>query len=393
MRLGFDAKRALQNATGLGNYSRDVLRILARHRPGHAYLAYSPPGGRFALPEGVELRRPDRAPGRLLGSAWRLAGIAAQAHRDGVELFHGLSGELPIGIEDRVGRSVVTVHDLIFERFPDLYGRIDRRIYRWKFRSAIRRADLVVAISEQTARDLVELYGADRARIRVVYQGCRPDFHAAPAPGVLEEARRRLALPERFLLSVGTIEPRKNAALAVRALAGLPGVHLLLVGREMPYARAVRDEAARLGVDGRVRFLPAVEPGDLVALYRLAAAAVQPSFYEGFGIPIVEALASGCPVVTTRGGVFPEAGGPESAYVDPRDPEELRAALSAILGDEGRRERMRAAGLVHARRFSDEAIAGALWAVYEEALGRPAGGGGAPGAGAATDRRSRSPGP
>lgn len=368
MHLGFDAKRAFQNTTGLGNYARDVLRILAAHRPGHRYVAYGPRLVAGRLPPGVEARGPDGAVGRALPSVWRVTGLGGQVRRDGVELFHGLSNELPLGLAGGPVRTVVTIHDLIFERFPELYPAIDRRIYAWKFRRAAERADLVVAISEQTSRDLQERYRIPAARIRVVYQGCHPAFQEAPAPGADEAVAARLGLPERFILSVGTVERRKNVALVVRALPGLPGVPLLLVGRETPYADEVRQEARRLGVEGRLRFLSGLSMEELAALYRRCAAFVYPSIFEGFGIPIIEALFAGAPVVTTAGGVFPEAAGPGSAYVAPTDADGMREALAAILGDEGRRARMRAEGRAFARRFTDEAIAEGLFGVYREAL-------------------------
>ncbi|MCM2332711.1 MAG: glycosyltransferase family 4 protein [Anaeromyxobacteraceae bacterium] len=368
MHLGFDAKRAFQNTTGLGNYARDVLRILAERRPGHRYVAYGPRLVAGKLPAGVEARGPDGAVGRALPSVWRVAGLAGQLRRDGVELFHGLSNELPMGLAGSGVRTVVTIHDLIFERFPELYPAIDRRIYAWKFRRAAERADLVVAISEQTKADLVERYAIPPGRIRVVYQGCHPAFQRPPEPGSDEAVAARLGLPERFLLSVGTIERRKNVGLAVRALPGLPGVPLLLVGRETPYADEVRAEARRLGVEGRLRFLSGLSMAELAALYRRCAAFVYPSIFEGFGIPIIEALFAGAPVVTTEGGVFPEAGGPGSAYVRPDDVDGMRDALAAILGDEGRRARMRDAGRAFAARFTDEAIAAGLSGVYQEVL-------------------------
>jgi glycosyltransferase involved in cell wall biosynthesis len=369
MLLGFDAKRAYQNATGLGNYSRDVLRILASHRPEHRYLAYGPRLVPGKLAPGVEERGPDSAWGRLAPALWRVAGLASQVERDGVALFHGLSNELPLRIERTAIRTVVTIHDLIFERFPELYRQADRRIYRWKFRSAAERAGLVIAISEQTRRDLVDLYQVPPERLRVVYQGCHPAFQAPPAAGADEAAARRLDLPERYLLTVGTVERRKNLGLLVKALAGLPGLPLLVAGRETAYAEEVRAEARRLGVEDRIRFLgPSIPVADLAALYRRCALFVYPSVFEGFGIPIIEALFCGAPVVTSAGGVFPEAGGPGSAYVDPRDAEALRGTVAALLADEGRRETMRAAGREHARRFGDAAIAQALFSVYQEAL-------------------------
>jgi len=168
------------------------------------------------------------------------------------------------------------------------------------------------------------------------------------------------------------VERRKNLGLTVKALAGLPGVPLYVVGRETEYAEEVRQLSHRLGVAGRVRFLPGVGTADLAALYRLATVVLYPSLFEGFGIPIVEALFSGAPVVTTRGGVFPEAAGPGSAYVDPHDPEALREVLAGLLEDEGRRAAMREAGRRFAARFTDEAIVEGLFAAYRAARGAAA---------------------
>jgi len=369
MRVGFDAKRAFHNVTGLGNYARDVLRVLCQQAPANTYLAYNPGPGPvpFTLPGAPLAER--RPPGawRLAPALWRTGGLSAGLRADRVELFHGLSGELPLGLEAAGVPGVVTVHDLIFERFPELYGALDRRIYRWKLRSATARARLVVAISQQTGRDLHELCGVPWSKIRVVYQGCRPAYREPVPQERLDEVARRHGLAPGFVLQVGTIEPRKNLLLTVKALSGLPAVTLVAVGRPTPYAARVADAVSRAGLGARVRILSGVPTEDLPALYRLAAVAVYPSRFEGFGIPVLEALASGTPVVTTRGGVFPEAGGPGSAYVDPDHPEELRAALASILADEGRRASMRAAGLAWAERFRDERIAADLLAVYGEA--------------------------
>jgi glycosyltransferase involved in cell wall biosynthesis len=370
MNLGFDAKRAFHNATGLGNYARDVLRILHRHAPEHALFAYDPRPGpiAFDLGAGFQVRRPSTLVGRAFPALWRARGVVADLRRDGIRLFHGLSGELPLGIERAGIASVVTIHDLIFERHPDLYPAVDRRLYAWKARSAVARASLVVAASAQTRDDLVERYGVPAARVRVVYQGCAEVFKTAPAPEALAAAARRWALPARFVLSVGTVERRKNLLQAVRAVEAIPGASLVAVGRRTPYAREVLAYVEARGLGDRVRLLEGVPLADLAAMYRLADALVYPSLFEGFGIPIVEALFSGTPVVTTRGGCFSEAGGPGSAYVDPADPEELRAALAGILGDPGRREAMRRDGLAHAARFRDEAIAAELVEAYRVAL-------------------------
>lgn len=369
MRFGFDAKRVFHNTTGLGNYARDVLRILALHAPEHEYVAYNPRPGTvsFDLPGAPLTERGPQGLSRLLPGLWRGAGVVRDLLDDRIDLFHGLSNELPIGIERTSVAGVVTIHDLIFERFPGLYGAVDRRIYRWKFRSAAERARLVVAISQQTGHDLHELYGIPWSRIRVVYQGCHEAFRQAVPEQRLDEVARRHALSPGFVLQVGTIEERKNLLLTARAVATLPGVTLVAVGRATPYARKVREFVAQQGLGARIRLLSGVSTADLAVLYRLATVAVYPSLFEGFGIPIVEALASGTPIVTTRGGVFPEAAGPGSAYVDPRDPEELRGTLAAILADADRRAAMRSAGLAHSERFTDERIASDLLRVYADA--------------------------
>lgn len=373
MNLGFDAKRVFHNATGLGNYARDVLRILHRRRPEHVYYAYTPRPGPLPFEVGGErfqVRGPRGLLARSIPSLWRTRGIVRDLRADGIHLFHGLSNELPLGLERAGIASAVTIHDLIFERFPELYPPIDRRIYAAKARSAVARAGVVVAISEQTKRDLVELYRVPEARIRVVYQTCHEAFRSPIPEERLRDVRARHGLPDVFLLAVGTIERRKNLLLVLQALEKLPGVPLVAVGRPTPYAEELHAFARAHHLADRFRLLSEVSTPDLAAMYRLATVALYPSIFEGFGIPIVEALFSGAPVVTTRGGCFAEAGGPGSVYVDPRDPEELRGVLASLLGDPARRAVMREAGLRHAARFSDESIADGLFEAYEEALGR-----------------------
>ncbi len=371
MNIGFDAKRVFHNATGLGNYSRDVLRIVHRLRPGHAYLAYTPRPGKMPLElDGgwLEVRGPRGPLDRAFPALWRTRGIVRDLRADGVQVFHGLSNELPLGIERSGIASVVTIHDLIFERFPELYPPLDRRIFAAKARSAARRAGLVVAVSEQTKRDLVEMYATDPGRIRVVYQTCHEAFRTPVPVERLREVATRYELPPRFLLAVGTIERRKNLLVALRALEKLPGVLLVAVGRPTPYAEELIAFARAHRLSNRVRLLSGVSTPDLAAMYQLATLALYPSLFEGFGIPIVEALFSGTPVVTTKGGCFAEAGGPGSAYVDPHDADGLREVIARLLEDEAARARMREEGLRHAVRFADEAIGGGLFAAYEDAL-------------------------
>ncbi len=371
MNIGFDAKRVFHNATGLGNYARDVLRILHRHRPEHALIAYNPRPARLPFElvgERFRVQGPRRLLDRAFPALWRTRGVVADLRADGVQVFHGLSSELPLGIERSGVAAVVTVHDLIFERLPELYRPIDRRIYAAKARSAVRRAGIIITYSEQTRRDLLELYSVPEARLRLVRLTCHEAFRTPVPEERLREVAARWALPDRFVLAVGTIERRKNLLVALRALEGLPGVSLLAVGRPTAYADELLAFAGSHGLSGRFRILTGVPTPDLAAMYRLATASVYPSLYEGFGIPIVEALSCGTPVVTTQGGCFEEAGGPGTAYVDPNDADALRETLRAVVEDEGRRARMREAGLRHAARFGEEGIAAGLVQAYEDAL-------------------------
>lgn len=222
MTVGFDAKRIVRNGTGLGSYGRTLVNDLAS-RDLNLRL-YAPDAGREDLRSQVaELPNvgfcyPDRTP---FGKAfWRSRGIVAQLRRDGVEVFHGLSGELPVGIRKSGIKSVVTIHDLIFLRHPEYYHWLDTKIYAWKFRQTIREADHIIAISECTKRDIMEYADIDERRISVIYQSCAPRFTIGSAKTT-----------SRYILSVGSIEARKNILLAVKALSYLPDdLSLVVVG-------------------------------------------------------------------------------------------------------------------------------------------------------------------
>ena len=196
MRIGFDAKRAAQNRTGLGNYSRFVLRILSQRGGGdelHLYIPNprrTPFLGEIPTLAALRLHYPCGPVWRLLGSLWRVAGVWRDIRRDGMALYHGLSNELPLGMRRAGCRSVVTIHDLIFLHCPEYYHPIDRLIYNYKFRRACRVADRVVAVSEFTKRELMRYYGVPEAKIDVVYQGCDPAFAAPIARATLDDVRR-----------------------------------------------------------------------------------------------------------------------------------------------------------------------------------------------------------
>jgi glycosyltransferase involved in cell wall biosynthesis len=261
---------------------------------------------------------------------------------DGVDIFHGLSGELPIGIRAAGIKTVVTIHDLIFMRHPEYYNWIDVQIYRNKFFKTLREADSIVAISECTRRDIAELGGVPEDKIEVIYQSCAPRFSPDIAPGVNERVQQAYHLPQRYILGVGSIEERKNMLLAAKALLWLPeDISLVLVGKATKYTSRILDFAKREQLSHRIITLHGVPDDDLPSIYSMAEAFVYPSRYEGFGIPIIEAIRMNLPVVACTGSCLEEAGGPDNLYVAPDDAEAMAASIKSVLkGAEGRERRI-----------------------------------------------------
>ena len=360
--IGFDAKRIVRNGTGLGSYGRTLVNDLIRQDDAELqFLLYAPDKGRddlrrqIVLGEHAQFRYPFKQ-NALLSSLWRTRTIVNDLRRDGVNVYHGLSGELPLGIRKSGIRSVVTIHDLIFMRHPEYYHWIDTKLYSWKFRQTIKEADVIIAISERTKQDIMELGNVPEECIKVVYQSYAPRFSREVTLTHQQEVRQRYALPERFVLNVGTIERRKNLRLAVDALPLLPSdIHLVAVGRQTPYAQ-------ELPKSNRLHLLSGVPDDDLAAIYSLAEAFVYPSRYEG--IPIIEAIAAGLPVVACTGSCLEEAGGPSCLYVSPEDVEGMAAAILSVLeGTDGRTERIRQCQQ-YIQRFRGNDVAGQVLDIY-----------------------------
>lgn len=376
MNIAFDAKRITNNATGLGNYSRYIVQALAEYYPENNYLLCSPTAGHPRLYDtlldnrSVSLHTPETALGRMSGTLWRNWGVVSTLRREEVDIYHGLSNELPIGLYKykRIG-TVLTMHDLAFIRYPQFYKPIDRLLYARKYGASARNADHVVAVSEFTRRDVIEHFGVEPERVSVVYQGCSPAY-AMVKPEQAAFVRGHYQLPARYILFVGSIEERKNLRLVVEALAQLPDreICLVAVGRRTPYCEVVLAEARRLGLTARVRLLHNIPNEHLPGFYAGAEVFVYPSRFEGFGIPIIEALNAGIPVVGATGSCLEEAGGPDSLYTDPNDADMLATQIFSILNDPERAERMRLQGRIWARRFSPKEIVRELRQVYENVL-------------------------
>lgn len=366
MKIAYDAKRFFQNRSGLGNYSRDLVRIMATAFPENEYILFNKkktelgkeimamPNVHFQENKGFLARQ------TLLGKA---------AEQLQVDIFHGLSGELPLRwAKDSKVKKVVTIHDLIFERFPQYYTWMDRKIHFWKFKKAAQVADKVIAISEQTKKDIVHFLNIDPKKVEVIYQGCHPAFKRKFTPENLQTIKEKYALPDAFLLSVGTIEPRKNLLHVLKAIRG-KDIPLVVVGKpQKGYFQKVQKYIQQYAIP--VQFISVAQMEELAAIYQLAKVFIYISEFEGFGIPVIEALYSGTPVITSNISAMPEAGGDAALYVHPHDEKDIASKIEYLWNFTDERMRRVKIGKDFVQRFNDEHIANQWNAVYQELLCR-----------------------
>jgi glycosyltransferase involved in cell wall biosynthesis len=340
MKIGFDAKRAFHNFTGLGNYSRTLIETLAAYYPADELHLFSPKSNdaprlkSFLEDPSVYCHFPTGF-WRKIHPIWRSYGISDAIEASNVQIFHGLSNELPLKLPPKVA-SIVTIHDLIFERYPNFYPRFDRFVYRQKFRRACQQADVVVAISEQTKQDIIDFYKIKEDKIKVIYQSCHRQFYVDDKPTELMKKKvlMHYNLPKSFFLYVGTINERKNLLGIMQALNQLKKannpIKLVVIGDGGAYLKTVKDYVLKNNLTHQIYWLQKVNFADLPAIYSAATALILPSFFEGFGIPIIESLWSGTPVITSIDSCFAEAGGDGALYVNPSDYQAISAAISTI---------------------------------------------------------------
>lgn len=371
MILGFDAKRFFHNKTGLGNYSRDLIRILAKFHPENSYLLYNPKPkkiDRIPIDGKIIIEHlPDTKKDKKFSSLWRLFFICSQIKKDKVELFHGLSGEIPIGLNKTGVKTVVTIHDLIFMRYPDLYSFFDRKIHYFKFKYAAKKADLIIAISEQTKKDIVTYLDINPNKIKVIYQGCAPIFKEDIPIEFIENTRKKYKLPANFILNVGTIEIRKNVLSVIKAIKVID-TQLVIIGKKTTYFKEINSYILENNLQNKIIFLENVELKELASIYRMASVFIYPSIFEGFGIPIIEALYSKTPVISSKGGCFKEAGGENSIYIDALNIEDLRIELNELLVNSEKRDEMKQKGFEFVQKFNDENIARNWIETYNQIL-------------------------
>lgn len=371
--IGIDAKRAFKNFSGLGNYSRSLIHGLSRIYPYNQYYLYTPPykgEGEwlgFSKGENITVIQPQGIYKLLPSPVWRSKGIASRIKADRIDLYHGLSGELPVS--RTAAKEVVSMHDVIFLRYPEYYHPLDRYIYEKKFRHACKTADKIIAISRQTADDLINLLGADPSRIEIVYQGCDKIFYNTPSAEEMSRVKEKYRLPDKFILNVGTIEERKNLVSVVKAMARVPKeVQLVALGRATPYLKEVQRAISGLGLENRVKLIHNASFPDFPAIYKQAVAITYVSVFEGFGIPVLEGLTAGVPVITSDISSMPEAGGDAALYVNPHNPQEIATHINMLLSSPTIVNQILETGKTYAEKFKEETVVKNIHDIYNSLL-------------------------
>ncbi len=358
LRVAIDGDGLGHPDSGVGVYTTEILHGLAEVAPADLRV-YTPAG--VDAPPGISAARRSSFPlaGRHL--LWSSA-----LRRSDADVFFGCIGQLPLG---GVGMpSVVTIHDLAIYRNPEWFPDGQWLSVQHIVPRSLRRADRVICVSNSTARDVETFLGVPHDRLRVVPLGVDPVFRPQP-PEVVADVRRRHDLPERFCLFVSSIEPRKNLPVLLDAWAHLDQrLPLVVVGTTGWRARAIEAKLER--ASGDVRRLGSVARQDLPALYSAADCLCHPAWYEGFGLPPLEAMACGTPVVVSDRASLPEVVGDAGLLVDPADPDAWTAALERVLNDEELRDDLRRRGRARAQSFSWTRTAQETWRVLQDAAGR-----------------------
>lgn len=359
LKIGFDAKRLFCNFTGLGNYSRTLVKNLAKFFPEHEYHLFTPKIVRNEETEPFFTNQFHiHTPSTGVHSAyWRTYGQSKIANALDLDVYHGLSHEIPFGLTDSIFK-VVTFHDLIWEVYPNQFSLLDRMGYRLKYKSSVNRADKVICISKSTSRDLMSFYGVPESKIEIIYQTCNEQFTSKPL----------LKQEKDYFLYVGSIIPRKGLYQIIEAFAFLQDrdkrPFVVIGGGDKKYISKCKKLIEEYHLESYFQFIGNVSNDDLVSYYDGALALVLPSIYEGFGIPIIEAMARLCPVITSNLSSLPEASGPHNIQIVPNDTTQLCQAMNSIVRGSSSFDTMLSKEYFH-EHFDGQKLSNQLMGIYQ----------------------------
>ena len=383
MNIGYDGKRAFQNKTGLGNYIRSLMAILTQHYPGNQYTLFAPEKTDLfdvTAFNNVKAVFPETFAGKYFQGWWRRNGMVKAIARAGVDIYHGVSNELPLHIERTGIKTVVTVHDIIFERFPETYHFDERYVHRWKIKQACKVADAVIAISKQTKDDLINFYGVPENKIFISYQSCNPIFQQPISNDYKAIVKKRYRLPDRYFLFVSSIAPRKNLIAICRAMILLKdkiNIPLVVIGNGKNEKEEVKKLLQDNDIAGRLILLNEMAASkesafttaaDFPAIYQQALALIYPSVFEGFGAPLLEAMWSGLPVISSNTSSLPEVAGDAALYFSPHDYELLAQHMLNIALNSSVTTVLRSKGFEQAQHFTTQKYADSIMSVYHQIL-------------------------
>lgn len=352
MKIGFDAKRYYHNHTGLGNYSRTIVGGIQTDFPDVDCVLYDEK------------------------SLTRTLRLGRKAVAEGCDLYHGLSNELPFDIQNAGIPSVVTLHDVAWRTFPDMYHWADRQIYDFKYGRSCQHATRVIAISESTKRDCIRFYHIPEERIEVIYQPVQPTFYQPLTQDeITTELQKLPTLPTEFILNVGSINSRKNLLGLVKALERIPVDQrppLVVIGNGHEYKREVETYLTAHNMTNSVTILGNVHDArTLQALYSRCLLMAYPSFYEGFGLPVVEAALQSTPVLTSTVSSLPEAAGDGAILADPASVDSIHEGLCRLLDNRGLATELGAKAHAYASsHFNPKRQTQALYQLYQNLIAR-----------------------
>jgi glycosyltransferase involved in cell wall biosynthesis len=358
MKIGFDAKRYFFNHTGLGNYCRQFVDSFAKNNLNQILFLFSPkkPTTDFIFGDKIKLSMPTGFWKIFGGVLWRSFGIYFSLKKEKINLFVGLSNELPFFMPKSV-RKIVVIHDLIFIRFPKMYPPLDRFFYRIKTKNACRNADQIIAVSEQTKQDLVDFYKILPSKIVIIPPIIDSIFYAE------NQKNEPIFIKKPYILSVGAITARKNLLQTVRAfhkISTKTDVNLVVVGTATGigniYLSKIKSFISENNLETRVVFLEKIPNNILPNIYKHAEYLVYPSQFEGFGMPIAEALFLKTAVITSKEGCFRATAGNGAVYIDPENIDELAETMENLLNNDVLRADLGKKGCTHVQQFRADAV-------------------------------------
>ncbi|MBK8505310.1 MAG: glycosyltransferase family 4 protein [Saprospiraceae bacterium] len=363
MTIGFDAKRLFHNHTGLGVYSRLLIEGLKELHTDDEFILFAKQASSSKYHQGFS-HLPIIQSSQML---WRTWMMTKDISKNNCQIFHGLSNELPIGLNRTKIKTLVTIHDVIFKRDPSLYPLIDRTIYNLKWKHSATTSDLIIAVSQSTKSDLSYYYGINEDKIRVIY----PPVREVPTNQDIGQIINRYKLPKKFFLSVGSLTQRKNIISILKGMLIMKSelrIPLVIIG-EGPDKKILQQFIYDKNLSDLVHFLGHVTDEEVPLFYKAAYALIYPSFYEGFGLPIVEALMSQTPVITSNTSSMPEAAGAGGLLIDPANPEEIAAGMQRLLEDNSYYNQLSIEGNLHAQQFRPNVICSKQLKIYHELVG------------------------